>query len=113
MTSACTQNTDRECREDDCCLVNHKLEALKIPTEISHDHSQESFDSMSYGVNTINMFLNGLHEDCVAHMVKYAELNIRAFFLFHLADKQALEVAIKLFFKNINKVFLKQGAHPT
>lgn len=84
-----------------------KLHALNIPFDVKHDHSPEGSASMDYGINTINMFLNGLHDDCVNHMVKYAELNIRAFFLFHLADKETLEEAIKLFFENINKLFLK------
>lgn len=107
MTDACTVHPDRDCKEDDCCLIEFKLKTLHIPIEVKHDHSPEAMADMQKGIDLINAFLSGLHEDCVKHLVTYAELNIRAFFLLHLTDKDALRETLRLFIKNLNTLFLK------
>jgi hypothetical protein len=109
MTNACTQFTDRECKEDDCCMLDFKfkLEVFNIPVNIKHDHTPEALVALNEGIEKVNYFLSGLHEDCVKHLVTYAELNIRAFFLFHLTDKDALKAALNLFIKNLNFLFIK------
>lgn len=84
-----------------------KLATFNIPVSIKHDHSEESMQLMQEGIARVNHLLQGLHEGCVEHVIKYAELNIRAFFLFHLADKETLKEAVMLFIHNLHVLFLK------
>lgn len=107
MTSACTQNTDRECTEESCCLISMKLRTFNIPEDVKYAHTPEGLIELNEGIKKVNLLLSGLHEDCIKHIVTYCELNIRALFLFHLADKGALNEALRLFIKNLNKLFIK------
>lgn len=107
MTSACTQFTDRDCKEEECCLISLKLRTFNIPPDIKHDHTPEGLIELNEGIKKVNLFLGGIHEDCVKHLLIYTELNIRALFLFHLADKDALRETLRLYIKNLNNLFIK------
>ncbi len=110
MKAYCTQNTDRECNEGECCLISAVFKELKIPADVKHHHSAEDLIELNEGIKKVNILLGDLHEDCVKHLVAYAELNIRAMFLFHVCNKAALKEALRLFIKNLNNLFLKHEA---
>lgn len=89
-------------------LIN-KLKLFNIPLDVKHDHSPEEMIKMRQGIGMIASLLGGEHQACVDHVLLYAELNIRFFFLAHMVDKALLKVAVDKFIENINNLFNKES----
>jgi hypothetical protein len=87
--------------------LNSKLNLFNIPLDVKHDHSAEAMEKMRQGVAQLTEMMGGEHERCIEHVILYAELNIRFFFLAHLVDKNLLLHAFKLFMNNMMQLFVK------
>lgn len=90
--------------------LNSKLSLFNIPLDVKHDHSAEAMEKMRQGVAQLTEMMGGEHERCVEHVILYAELNIRFFFLAHIVDKALLKHAFELFMNNMVMMFVKNLA---
>lgn len=89
-------------------------ETFNIPTELKHDHTPEAMRKLDCGIKLTDILLEGGHPECVNHMVKYAELNIKLFFMLHLLDRNMLVQVFDLYLKNMFSIFMRgvEGVKP-
>lgn len=81
------------------------LKLFNIPLDVKHSHSPEEMENMQRGLTTLTLLLGDTHKECIDHVVLYAELNIRFFFLAHLVDKNLLAFALNKFIENMSTLF--------
>jgi hypothetical protein len=83
-------------------------DSFNIPNDIQHDHSPEAFKLLNEGIDKLKVLLDGNHDGCVQHVLKYSELNIRFFFAANLLpDKTILKDAFDIYIKNMVQLFAR------
>lgn len=92
MTNACTQNTDRECREEDCCLDNRPKvikyieEIMPIIVTTCPQCNEELFRSMTYEIIKPH---HTLCQDCYVELKQEVQ-DLKKYFSFTIKVVQFL-----------------------
>jgi hypothetical protein len=93
--------------------IPEQMEIFNIPTDLKHDHSDETLQRMIAGLVKLDLFLTGGHEKCVNQLVVYCEMNIKFLFLQSLVNKdneryEKVDQALQIFVANLMEIFLRK-----